>query len=140
MSADNAILVLCLKDQYRVTEAFAIDNLYWSWSSKGHSGDFVLSRIFEYFNNSKKFQNKEDAFIFANKIYSKCEFVEYGVIPIEVDKTWLQVLNLARNLLSEEKMFVINSDISGKADIIDDINYSYSDVLKSLNEEKYAKQ
>lgn len=140
MSSDNAILVLCLKDQYRVTEAFAIDNLYWSWINNNHSGEFVLSRIFEYFNNSKKFQNKEEAFSFANKLYSKCGLVEYGVIPIEVNKTWLQVLNVARKLLAEEKMFVINSNMGGKADIIDGINYSYSDVLKSLNEEKYAKQ
>lgn len=141
MSADNAILLLELKDQWRVTMAFAIDNLYWSYSETSHSGELSLARIFEYFKKAKKFENKLDALNFATKLFDKSEYVEYGIIPLEIKKTWEQVLKNAREELNSEKMFVVNNpDLKNRVDILDEINYSYSDVLSEIIKEKYAKQ
>lgn len=39
MSADNGIYILKLKDQYRVIEAQAIGNLYWSFSTFSNKGE-----------------------------------------------------------------------------------------------------
>lgn len=140
MSADNAILVLELKDQFRVTEAGAIDNLYWKWSNENHSGELVSARLFEYFNKSKKFNDKTEAFSFASKLFSKAEIVEYGIIPLVIKKTWGQLLETAREELNAEKMFVLNNpELKNRGDILDEINYSYSDVLTEISREKYAK-
>lgn len=141
MSADNAILILELKDQFRVTEAFAIDNLYWSYSRVPHSGEMSLARVFEYFRGAKKFENKSEALEFAAKCFDKSIYVEYGIIPLEVKKTWRQVLKNARDELNSEKMFVLNnSELKNRIDILDEINYSYSDVLTEISKENYAKQ
>jgi hypothetical protein len=140
MSADNAILILELKDQFRVTEAFAIDNLFWSYLDTNHSGEMVSARVFEYFNKSKKFESKLDALDFATKLFDKAGYVEYGIVPLEVKKTWEQVLKKARDELSSEKMFVLNNaDLKNRVDILEEINYSYSDVLTEISREKYAK-
>ncbi len=140
MSADNAILILELKDQFRVTEAFAIDNLYWSYSKVPHSGEVSLARVFEYFKGAKKFENKSEALEFAVKCFDKSSYVEYGIIPLEVKKTWRQVLKNARDELNLEKMFVLNNpELKNRIDILDEINYSYSDVLTEISREKYAK-
>lgn len=141
MSADNAILILELKDQFRVVKAGAIDNLYWKWSNEIHSGELVFARVFEYFNKSKKFTDRGEAFSFASNLYKKQDFVEYGIIPLEIKKTWNQLLNTAREELIAEKMFVLNNpELKNRADILDEINYSYSDVLTEISKEKYAKQ
>lgn len=141
MSADNAILVLSLKDQYRVTEAGAIDNLYWDYGANESKSEYVISRIFEYFSKAEKFQDENQAFLHASKLYKKSYIVEYGIIPIKINKTWLQVLKEARDYLNSEKMEVIKNDyIKNKSHYIDEINYAYSDVLTALNEEKYAKR
>lgn len=141
MSADNAILFLELKDQFRVVEGFALDNLYWSYLNTCHSGELVSARVFEYFNNSKKFTSKEEALLFASKLYNKQEFVEYGIVPLQLNKTWGQLLKTAREELNDEKMFVLNNpELKNRSDILDEINYAYSDVLTALTKEKYAKQ
>jgi hypothetical protein len=141
MSADNAILLLELKDQWRVIEAFAIDNLYWSYSETSHSGELSPARVFEYFKKAKKFENKLDALEFATKLFDKAGYVEYGIVPLEIKKTWGQILKNARDELNSEKMFVLNNaDLKNRVDILDEINYSYSDVLTEISREKYAKQ
>lgn len=140
MSADNAILILCLKDQCRVVESHAIDNLYWSWTGENHSEELVSSRVFEYFNKAKSFFNKVDAMGYAEKLYRKASFVEYGIVFLEVKQTWSQLLKSAREHLQKEKFFILNNPMKGRIEILEEINYSYSDVLKSLNEEKYAKR
>lgn len=142
MSADNAILILSLRDQFRVTEAAAIENLHWSWENQKTigSGDFVSARVFEYFNKAKKFIEKSEAYEYASRLYSKLNICEYGIIPIKVEKSWLQILKESRDQLNSEKMFVLNNEnIRNKSYIVEEINYAYSDVLTALNGEKYAK-
>lgn len=141
MSSNNAVLVLCLKDQYRVIEAFAIDNLYWSWNKVDVGSTLVMSRVFDYFKGAKKFPNREEAFSFASALSNKIYLLEYGIIPVEINLTWRQVLEEARKDLVEEKLFVLNNpQTNNTLDIVENLNFSYGDVLKHLNKEKHAKQ
>lgn len=140
MSADNAILFLSLKDQFRVTMGFAIDNLYYSWSDSPRSESLVLPRIFSYFKKAKSFDNRSDALNYAYKLYNNQIILEYGIVYLDVNKTWLQVLKLAREELNSEKIFVLNnSALKNRTDILENINYTYSDVLTQISKERYAK-
>ena len=134
MSADNVIYVLELKDQYRIKYMSAPDNIWWSYID-GQLSSPVASRIVEYFSKSPCFKKKEDAYKHAFKLYEKEEYVEYGVSPLCINKTWLQILKEAREYISKEKLHILSleyMDTSAKEEIIEDLNYSYSDVLNQI--------
>ena len=134
MSADNVIYVLELKDQYRIKYMSAPDNIWWSHID-GQSPSPVASRIVGYFGKSPFFKKKDDAYKHAFKLYEKEEYVEYGVSSLCINKTWLQILKEAREYISKEKLHIISleyMDTSTKEEIIEDLNYSYSDVLNQI--------
>lgn len=134
MSADNVIYVLELKDQCRVEYMGAPDNIVWSHID-GQTSFPVSSRVVEYFSKSPSFKEKEKAYNYAFKVYAKEEYVEYGVSPLYINKTWIQILKEARDYISKEKLHIMSledMDISTKQEIIEDLNHSYSDVLNQL--------
>jgi len=134
MSSDNAVVVLKLSDQFRVKHAGALDNLYWSYGLNSPSDEILPHRVFEYFKDAKKFESADEAMLQAIKTYEKTGLVEYGIVELEINKTWSAILKKARTLVAEEKLFVLGSDMSTemKNEIVDRLNYTYGDILKEV--------
>lgn len=136
MSADNIIYVLELKDQYRVEYMGAPDNIVWSHID-GQVSFPVPSRIVEYFSKSPSFKDKEKAYAYAFKLYAKEGYVEYGVSPLYINRTWLQILKEAREEIRKEKLYVLSlseekMNSETKEQIIDDLNKTYSSILTHI--------
>lgn len=138
MSADNTIVILKLSDQYRVMEMGAFENLYWSHSTEDITDKLIPSRVFEYFKNAKVFFEESDAKVYAEKLYKSSYIVEYGIQTIEINKTWGKLLELSRDVLLKEKMDVLSRIAESTyekekvSSLIDEINYTYSDILKEI--------
>lgn len=138
MSADNAIIILKLTDQYRVMEIGAFENLYWSHSTESLEDKPIPSRVFEHFKSAKIFYEETDARAYSEKLYKSNYIVEYGIQTIEINKTWAKLLELSRDILLKEKMDILSraaettyekEKVNG---LIDEINYTYSDILKEI--------
>lgn len=89
MSTDNGIYILKTKDEWRVTHAQAIDNLFW-WHIEGGSIDqyemkneINPSVLYSYFKNSKVLKSKEEAWHEAMILLRSRPFVEYGISLID---------------------------------------------------------
>lgn len=94
MSADNSIIILCTKDGYRVEHIQAIDNIYWWNISYNHGEDRAIINpfmLYQYFNKSEFFQNKDNALIYAAALYNKIGYVEYGVEEIIYDEEFPKI-------------------------------------------------
>lgn len=138
MSADNTIVILKLSDQYRVREVGAFEHLYWSHSTEDMADKLIPSRVFEYFKNAKVFFEESDAKTYAEKLYESSHIVEYGIQTIEINKTWAKLLELSRDVLLKEKMDVLSRIAESTyekekvSNLIDEINYTYSDILREI--------
>jgi len=116
MSADNGIYILKLKDQYRVIHAQAIDNLWWSHVSMTLENDFVPTRIVEYYGGAKPLSTEQEATSLALKIYDEimeddfCPIIEYGISKFEIDKTWNEIVEDAKEFALEEIKSVCNEE------------------------------
>lgn len=138
MSADNAIIILKLKDQFRVTKIWNFQNLYWSHSTETIATDLIPSRIFEYFKDAKVFGEELNARNYSEKLYNSSSIVEYGIQTIEINKSWAKLLELSREVLLKEKMDVLSRIVESTYEkekvsgLIDEINYTYSDILKEI--------
>lgn len=102
MSADNGIYILKLKDQYRVIEAQAIGNLYWSFSTFSESEDLVPTRLVEYYGTSKYTRNFDMAMRIATLMLKHVSICEYGIQIIQCNKTWKRVVREAKELAPKE--------------------------------------
>lgn len=138
MSADNAIIILKLTDQYRVMEMSAFENLYWSHSTQSLEENIIPSRVFEYFKTAKTFFEESDAKKYSEKLYESSHIVEYGIQTVEINKTWAKLLELSRDVLLKEKMDVLSRIAESTyekekvSSLIDEINYTYSDILREI--------
>ena len=99
MSADNVIIILqtwskhkscgkgCIKNVepyeiYHVFHTQAWDNFYWYEEHEPYNvGAYLLQEI----KNSKRFTDREKARLYANELYSKIVFVEYGIQFVETE-------------------------------------------------------
>ena len=103
MSADNFIGVLILTDGYRVIHAGAIDNLWFTNVPEAEFGRWHPVRIFEYFNDSKPVFTKEDADIEIAKLYRKWDYVEYGVLEINMmPYSWDDIVEISKVIIEKE--------------------------------------
>lgn len=101
MSADNTILILRLKDEFRVGHFHAVENIYWSWEGQTHSNP-VSVRVFEFFHNSPKTNTQQEALKVAQDLYDDIGYVEYGIQSITIDKTFLEIVNEAKEDIQKE--------------------------------------
>ena len=68
MSVDNGIYILKTKDQYRVTHAQAIENIYWEYDNKyayyfnSANDKLVPTRVVEYWGDCKYTRSPEMAY------------------------------------------------------------------------------
>lgn len=136
MSADNTIILLELKDQYRVKAIQAADNLYSSWiMPETQSGKLLSIRLFEYFSDATIFTNKDSAISYSFKLMNKIGYVEYGIQPLKVDKKWRDILNEARDQAIEERNFLESKseeDLKYKEFVLDELKMTYSLIITEL--------
>jgi hypothetical protein len=98
MSSDNGIYILNLKDQFRVIETNAIENIHWDDKLGKASPTPVPKRVVEYFQNAKPFKSKSLALDFACEIEDDIDILEYGICNIKMkDHTWDEVVALAKS-------------------------------------------
>ena len=99
MSADNGIYILCLKNECRVIEAQAIDNLYWNEKLHCECDSMQPEQVVNYYKNARSFPNLKQAMIYANELYDECYIVEYGICTIADFRnyTWKQVYNMSED-------------------------------------------
>jgi hypothetical protein len=106
MSADNGIYILKMKNQSRIIETSAIENLWWSFLINGESKELVPTRVFSYYYNSIPMTfNKAQARAFELEreiLYSDFPVLEYGINTIQINKTWKEIINEAKELLPKE--------------------------------------
>jgi hypothetical protein len=100
MSADNGIYILKTKRQYRVIQAAAIENLYWSYAT-GYSENLVPTRLVEYFGSSPATYSKEIAYDIAFSMNKQFK-TEYNVSLIETNLCWAEVVKYAQYLARYE--------------------------------------
>jgi len=115
MSADNGVYILHTKDGYRVTQAQAIENIYWwriytcdckignseSWSECIKCGALIINEerpepnpivLKNYFGLCKVFNIVEEALKEAGRIYNEvindpiCPICEYGIGVLDCSK------------------------------------------------------
>lgn len=109
MSADNGIYILKLKDQCRVIETQAIDNLGWSFITFSSIRELVPTRVVEYYGESKYTHNFDMAMRVAVQMLKHTPICEYGIQIIQCNKTWKQVVKEAKELAPKE-IEAINGD------------------------------
>lgn len=102
MSADNGVYILKTKDQYRVTDAHAIENLYWSFIDFDMKDEYVPTRLVEYFGHTRYTRDFEKAMKVANAIARSLPILEYGIQILPVNKTWKQIVKEAKELAVQE--------------------------------------
>lgn len=96
MSADNGIYILRTSEgQNRVIHAQAIENIYWDDELKGDVNKPVSKQLLRYFGNSRYTYDKSVAFEIVNNMAKHTHILEYGILTIEVDKTWKEIVKEA---------------------------------------------
>ena len=102
MSADNGIYILKTKDQYRVTHAQAIENVYWEYDSRyacyinERTNKLVPTRVVEYWGCCRYTRNPEMAYKIAETMLKRIGFVEYGIRTFTYNKTWKHIVEDAK--------------------------------------------
>lgn len=133
MSADNTILILKLKDEYRVGHFQAVENLYWMWHNQD-SSEPVSVRLFEFFNNLDSIPDRSTALAKASNLYDNIGYVEYGIQTILVNKTWEDIVVEAKQQALKEIEYVLEStetenwDFERKTDAIDDLRRTLREI------------
>ena len=97
MSADNGIYILKLKDQYRIIEAQAIDNLYWNPDSNTEQPDINLKQVVSYYGHAPSFDTRNAALEKAGQMLDDVYVCEYGINFInDLEKyTWDEIVKMA---------------------------------------------
>lgn len=102
MSADNGIYILKTKDQYRVTHAQAIENIYWEHGNtyayylNCQHEKYVPTRVVEYWGDCKYTRSAEKAQQIAEAMLRRIGFVEYGIRTFTYNKTWKHIVEDAK--------------------------------------------
>lgn len=104
MSADNAILVINFNNnEWMVRHVQALENLYWRWDLEKMSTLPVPQRVFEYFLNTKRFNNEKDVNNRAEEIFENHSYVEYGTIYLQLPyNSWDELVDLSVKEITEE--------------------------------------
>jgi len=78
MSADNGIYIHKFRNEWGVTHAQAIENIYWKRGDKKYNYNILYS----YFKNEPRFKTRAEALEYAHNLYHKIGYVEYGVCEV----------------------------------------------------------
>lgn len=90
MSADNGVYILKTKDQYRVTMAQAIENIF--------DGSGRLKPIeVVYLWGSVRYTRDESKAMDIAKIINSRSYTEYGIKTFTYNKTWKHIVEDAKN-------------------------------------------
>lgn len=111
MSADNGIYILKTKDQYRVIQTQAVENLYWSFLDFNSQEELVPTRIVEHYSKSKYTYNQNTVRDIAFNMARRTP-TEYGVNELIINKTWEQIVKEAKELAPLEIESIKKSPIS----------------------------
>ena len=116
MSADNTILTLHLKDEFRVGHFQAVDNLWYTLRNTEQEENPVSARLFEYFKDKHSIpatvtnlEAETIALERAKRLYKEIGYVEYGISFLEVDKTFREIVLEALDQVKEEIAIVYAS-------------------------------
>ena len=116
MSADNGIYILKTKDQYRVTHAQAIENIYWEYDSRyacyinERTNKLVPTRVVEYWGGCKYTRSAEKAQQIAESMLRRIGFVEYGIRIFTYNKTWKHIIEDAKKKAEVELKYLKEHD------------------------------
>jgi hypothetical protein len=117
MFTDNIIYILQLKDECRVAEMGAPDNLYWSYVEGDPSLRMIPIRLVSVFLGKNSFSDYDTAMRYAKEIYDEIEYVEYGIATIDMrGYSWNDLLNMAYPIAVKEMDYIMNADWKGKED------------------------
>lgn len=137
MSADNSIIILKTKDEFRVGHFQAHDNLYWIWGDT--SNDLIVPiRVFEFFHNidpiSATEENcQEKVLSLAHKLHDEIGYVEYGIIAIEIKNTFKELAKIAMIQADEEIHSISknkNLSTEKKYNAIEEIRNTTEDIIE----------
>jgi len=78
MSADNGIYIHKFRDGYKVIHAQCIENIYW----KRGKNKYNYRVLKEYFKESPLFNELKKALDYADKLYEKAGWTEYGICEV----------------------------------------------------------
>lgn len=117
MSADNGIYILKTKDQYRVTEIMAIDNIYWSHTDGNHYPKLVPTRVVEYWGNKRYTRSYETAMRVASAMLENTYICEYGINIITFNKTWKYIVEDAKKYALDELKLLKEHEENNKWEI-----------------------
>ena len=112
MSADNGIYILKTKDQYRVTHAQAIENIYYEYDNicasdiNYRTNKLIPTRVVEYWGSCKYTHNPETAYKIAESMLKRISFVEYGIRTFIYNKTWKHIIEDAKKKAEIEIEFL----------------------------------
>jgi len=134
MSADNAILVINFNNnEWMVRHIQALENLYWKWNSESLLEEVVPQRLFEFFINAKRFDNKHEADKESLRELEDTGYVEYGKIQIDVPyNSWDELVDLSVKEITEEIKYMKDDYIGNNKEIW---IQGLEETLNLLNEE-----
>lgn len=93
MSADNGVYILKTGNQYRVKHLIAVENLYWNQEQHRSENKMQPKMILEMFGRDSKYTyNLVKATYIAHSICSRLPICEYGIMLLDAQMTWKQVL------------------------------------------------
>lgn len=92
MSADNGVYILKTGNQYRVKHLFAIENLYWNEKHGCSMQTLQPNMIYEMFGDVPYTYSSDLALRIAKRIESKLPICEYGMVFIDSEMSWGQIL------------------------------------------------
>jgi len=131
MSADNTILILDTRGEYRVEHIQGVDNLWFSWRSKFPTTEPTCARVLEYFMSSTPISSASDVLLKAQSLYDDLEYVEYGIQTVSINKTFREIVDYAIVELREEIRKIPSYGFS---------NGKESDIIKELKNTIYKAQ
>ncbi len=86
MSADNGIYIHHFKNGWKVTEAGAIENIFWDEKNKCIGPEYNQKELNRYFRNSPLFKSEDEAWKYARKLYKEYSkdggIIEYGICEV----------------------------------------------------------
>lgn len=99
----STIYILKTKcNQYRVTHAQTIDNLYWSWLPNASFNDLVPTRVVESFGQCLYTRDANQANRVAVRLARSKGITGCDIHLIVADQTWRQMVKEARKLAVKE--------------------------------------
>lgn len=106
LSADNGIYILQTKDQYRVIETIAVENLWWDYEGLRTREDVVPTRLIEYYGDCKYTRDETTALKIAASMFRRTPMCEYGIKFIRCNKFWRNIVKEGKEHAAKELAYL----------------------------------